>query len=117
MNQIYDKEYIALLHKVAEENQIDLKDGVYLQVTGPAFESPAESRMFASFGADAVGMSTTCEAIMLKYMSIRILGISCITDMAIDNEGIDVTHEEVQAQALRASGQLKLLIRNVIKEM
>ena len=110
MSQIYDRELIQKLHKVAEEEGIAVEDGVYVQVTGPSFESPAESRMLAALGADAVGMSTACEAMVLNYMGIKVLGISCITDMAIDNEDLQVTHEEVQAVAAKASQDIIRLV-------
>jgi purine-nucleoside phosphorylase len=66
--------------------------------------------MLAALGADAVGMSTACEAMVLNYMGIKVLGISCITDMAIDNEDLQVTHEEVQAVAAKASQDIIRLV-------
>ncbi|MCR5214072.1 MAG: purine-nucleoside phosphorylase [Eubacterium sp.] len=114
MNAVYDREYIGIMHGVAEDLGIDLEDGVYLQVTGPAFESPAESRAYAMLGADAVGMSTVCEAIVLNAMGIRLLGLSCVTDMAIDNEDIVATHEEVQEVANQASRKLIDIVKNTV---
>ncbi len=114
MNEVYDREYIGIMHSVAEEMGIELEDGVYLQVTGPAYESPAESRAYQMLGADAVGMSTVCEAVVLSAMGIRLLGLSCVTDMAIDNEDIAVTHEEVQEVANRAGEKLKALVKNTV---
>ena len=114
MSQIYDREYICIMHKVADQNGIELRDGIYLQVTGPAYESPAESRAYLMLGADAVGMSTACEAIVLNAMHVRILGLSCVTDMAIDNEDSVLTHEEVQIVANQASEKLKTIVKNTI---
>ena len=114
MSQVYNKELRALLHETADEEGIRLVDGVYIQVTGPSYESPAESRMLAGFGADAVGMSTVCEAMVLNYMGVKVLGISCITDMAIDNEDIQVTHEEVQKVAAEAGKDMVRLIKKTI---
>ena len=114
MSQVYDREYIQIMHKVADENGIELRDGVYLQVSGPAYESPAESRAFQMLGADAVGMSTVCEAIVLNAMHIRLLALSCVTDMAIDNEDSSLTHEEVQAVANQASEKLKTIVKNTV---
>ena len=114
MSQIYDREYISIMHKIADQNGIELRDGVYLQVTGPAYESPAESRAFLMLGADAVGMSTACEAIVLNAMHARILGLSCVTDMAIDNEDALLTHEEVQTVANQASEKLKTIVKNTV---
>ena len=116
MSQIYDRELISLLHEVAEQQDIQLEDGVYIQVTGPTYESPAESRMLAALGADAVGMSTVCEAIILRHMGVKLLGISCITDMAIDNEDIQLTHEEVQRVAARAGQNIVRLIDEFVKK-
>ena len=117
MNQVYNKDYIAVMHRVADELGIPLEDGVYLQVTGPAYESPAESRAFAMLGADAVGMSTTCEAIVLNAMGINVVGLSCVTDMAIDNEDEQLTHEEVQKVANQASEKLIKLVRNTVSRI
>ncbi len=117
MSQVYDREYIKAMHSVADELGIELEDGVYLQVTGPAYESPAESRAYLMLGADAVGMSTVCEAVVLKAMGIRLLGLSCVTDMAIDNEELFVTHEEVQAVANAAGSKMKLLVKNTVKRI
>lgn len=114
MSQIYDREYICIMHKVADQNGIELRDGIYLQVTGPAYESPAESRAYLMLGADTVGMSTACEAIVLNAMHVRILGLSCVTDMAIDNEDSVLTHEEVQIVANQASEKLKTIVKNTI---
>ena len=117
MSQVYNREYIKLMHEAADELGIELEDGVYLQVTGPAYESPAESRGYLAFGADAVGMSTVCEAVVLNAMGIKLLGLSCVTDMAIDNEEEFVTHEEVQAVANAASEKLKAIVRNTVKKI
>ena len=102
------------MHEVADELGIELEDGVYLQVTGPAYESPAESKAYAMLGADAVGMSTVCEAIVLNYMGIRVLGLSCVTDMAIDNEEETLTHEEVQKVANAAGEKLIGIVKNTV---
>ena len=82
MSNIYDKELRKLIVKKAEELQVPLKQGVYLQLTGPAYESPAEVRMCRLLGADAVGMSTACEAAAANHMGMKICGISCISNLA-----------------------------------
>ena len=117
VSAIYDKELILLLHKTAAEMGIYLSDGVYLQITGPAYETPNEVTMYALFGADAVGMSTGCEAVALKHMGMRILGISCITDMAIVNTTFVTSHEEIQKVANQAGAQLQLLVKEVVKRI
>ena len=73
--------------------------------------------MYVLFGADAVGMSTGCEAVALKHMGMRILGISCITDMAIVNTTFVTSHEEIQKVANRAGEQLQLLVKEVVKRI
>ena len=115
VSAIYDKELMQLLHKAADDLGIELEDGVYLQITGPAYETPNEVAMFAMFGADAIGMSTACEAVALKHMGMRILGISCITDLAIVNTTFETSHEEIQKVANRAGAQLQQLVKEVVK--
>ena len=117
MSSVYDKEYIRILHEVADAEGIGLCDGVYLQITGPAYETPAESRMYAMLGADAVGMSTACEAVVLRHMGIRLLGLTCVTDMAIQNENTTTTHEEIQKIADQASDRLIRLVEGVVKRI
>ena len=114
VSAVYDKELIDLLHKTADELGIELADGVYLQITGPAYETPNEVKMYAMFGADAVGMSTACEAVALKHMGMRILGISCITDMAIVNTTFETSHEEIQKVANRAGKEMQRLVKEVV---
>ena len=117
MSKVYDKSLRDMLHRTAEEQGTELVDGVYLQITGPAFETPCESAMFAALGADAVGMSTACEAQALRHMGIPVLGISCITDMAIDNEDTVTTHEEIQRIANEAGKKLVQLVRGTVKKL
>ena len=117
VSAIYDKELQALLHKTADELGIELEDGVYLQITGPAYETPNEVAMYALFGADAVGMSTGCEGVALCHMGMRVLGITCITDMAIVNTTFETSHEEIQKVANRAGKELQKLVKAVVKKI
>ena len=114
MSRVYDAELMKLLHETADEKGIPLVDGVYLQITGPAYETPAESSLYAQWGADAVGMSTACEAVALRHMGVRLLGLSCITDMAINNENTVTTHEQVQKIANEASKKLISLVKGTV---
>ena len=82
MSEIYDKDLQKLLESTAEELRIPLQKGVYIQLTGPNYESPAEVRMCRILGADAVGMSTACEAVAANHCGMKICGISCITNLA-----------------------------------
>lgn len=103
MTQIYDRELQDVLRRSAAERGICLKEGVYAQLTGPSFESPAEIRMLRSLGADAVGMSTAVEAIAARHMGLRVCGVSCVCNPAAGMTETPLSHEEVQAAADRAS--------------
>ena len=117
MTHIYDTELMELIRKTAEEEGIPLQEGVYLQTSGPNFESPAEIRMYAVLGADAVGMSTACEAIAARHAGIRVCGISCISNMASGLSDEELSHLDVQAVAVRRSGEFELLVTRSIEKM
>lgn len=117
MDTIYDRELRALIGKVAEREKIPLKEGVYLQTTGPNYESPTEVRMFSQFGAHAVGMSTAVEAIAARHMGMRVCGISCITNMAGGTSAQPLSHEEVSATADRVAPLFQQLVIKTIEEM
>ena len=87
---------------------------MYVQLTGPAYETPAEIRMCRAWGGDAVGMSTACEALAAKHMGLEVCGISCITNMAAGMSGKPLDHKEVQETADRVAVQFKQLITAVI---
>ena len=99
MSAIYDKDLQQLIKMTAKEQNIILKEGVYLQFTGPAYESPQEVKMARILGADAVGMSTACEAIAANHMGMRICGISCISNLACGMTDAPLSHKEVQETA------------------
>ncbi|MCD7709217.1 MAG: purine-nucleoside phosphorylase [Clostridiales bacterium] len=117
MSEIYDRELIALAKKCAAELGIDLKDGTYLQFTGPAYETPQEVRMAKILGADAVGMSTACEAVAANHMGMRIVGISCISNLACGLSEKPLSHEEVQAAADEAAPRFAALVTKLIEGM
>ena len=117
MSNVYDKELLNLLHEAANELDIDLKDGVYLQTTGPNYETPAEIRLFKALGADAVGMSTACEAMAAMHMGMRIAGISCITNMAAGINPTALSHEDVKITADRISDKFTKLVKEFIKKI
>ena len=117
VSAVYDKDLQELLHKTADDLGIELEDGVYLQITGPAYETPNEVAMYALLGADAVGMSTGCEGVALKHMGMRIMGITCITDMAIVNTTFETSHEEIQKVANRAGKELQKLVKEVVRRI
>ena len=114
MSKAYDPELRNTVRSVAEEMGLDLKEGVYLQFTGPQFETPAEIRAFRTLGASAVGMSTACETIAARHMGLRVVGISCISNMASGILDQPLTHEEVQETADKVAHNFEKLITGVI---
>ena len=117
MSHIYDEELQEVIRKSADHLQIDLKEGTYIQLPGPNFESPAEIRMCKAIGADAVGMSTACEAIAANHMGMKICGISCIANPAAGISKKPLTHEEVQQSADRAAPKFQKLVTECICRM
>ena len=87
MTAVYSPRLREKALAAAERRNIPLKQGVYLQTTGPQYETPAEIRMFAALGANAVGMSTACEAIAARHLGLEVCGISCVTNLAAGLEG------------------------------
>lgn len=114
MSEVYSRRMGQVVRKEAEKLGIPLKEGVYIQLTGPAYETPAEIRMFRSLGADAVGMSTVCEAIAARHMGMEICGISCITNLAAGMSARELNHAEVQETADRVAKQFKELVTAVV---
>ena len=110
MSEVYDKKLREIIKDTAKELYIPLKEGVYIQLTGPNFETPAEVRMCRILGADAVGMSTACEGIAANHMGMKICGISCISNLACGMTEEPLSHEEVQATADRVAPLFKKLI-------
>ena len=104
------------LIKFAKENDIKLQRGVYAQLTGPSFESPAEIKMLRTLGVDAVGMSTVVEAIAANHMGMKICGISCVCNLAAGMTDNPLTHEEVQAAANEAAPKFKKLLTESVKK-
>lgn len=117
MSAVYDRELQDIIVKVAKDNNIFLQQGVYAQLTGPSFESPAEIRMLRGMGVDAVGMSTVVEAIAANHMGMRICGISCISNLAAGMTANPLTHEEVQEAADMAAPNFKKLVTETVKGM
>ena len=117
MSHVYDLDLQQVIRNAAGELGIDLKEGVYIQLTGPAFETPAEVRMCRTLGADAVGMSTACEAIAANHMGMKICGISCISNLGCGMTENPLTHEEVQETADRVAPLFRSLVTESIKAM
>lgn len=117
MSCAFDKELRALAHECANEQGFALREGVYAQMTGPTYETPAEIRMLRTLGADAVGMSTVPEVIAARHGGMRVLGISCITNMAAGILDQPLNHAEVTETANRVKGQFRNLLDRIIEKM
>lgn len=115
MSKVYDRDLQEVIRAKAKENNIFLQEGVYTQLTGPSFESPAEIKMLRTLGCDAVGMSTVVEAIAANHCGMRICGISCISNLAAGMTDNPLNHEEVQEAADMAAPKFKKLVTEAIK--
>ena len=114
MSEVYSKKLQDIIRKSAKDCGIPLQEGVYVQLTGPNYETPAEIRMVRSWGADAVGMSTACEAMAARHMGMEVCGISCITNMAAGVSDAKLNHAEVQETADRVAKDFEKLVTDVI---
>ena len=115
MHEAYNKELIKLAEEIAERNGIKVHKGVYLATQGPTFETPAEYRMFRSWGCDAVGMSTVPEVIVAVHQGMRVFGMSIITDLGGFVDAVKVSHEEVTKAADAAQPKMTLLMKELLK--
>jgi len=117
MSEVYNISLRNIIKETAKELGLPIQEGVYLQFTGPAYETPAEIRMSRVLGADAVGMSTVCEAMAANHMGMQICGISCITNMACGILQQPLKHEEVKATADRVAPLFKALVKNSLMKI
>lgn len=117
MSDIYNKKLREIVKSSAKDLGIDLKEGVYVQLTGPSFESPAEIKMLRTMGADAVGMSTAVEAIAANHAGMKVCGVSCIANLACGMTDNPLTHEEVQQMADKAAPKFKRLITECVENI
>ena len=114
MSEPYSRSLIAQAKEIAAEKSIRVVEGVYVGVSGPTFETPAEYRYYRTIGGDAVGMSTVPEVIVAKHCGIRVFGMSVITDLGVEGKIVEVTHEEVQAAADKAQPLMTEIMRELI---
>lgn len=114
MSQVYDRALMEKLREAARRERVSLREGVYAQLSGPNYETPAEIRMLRALGADAVGMSTACEATAARHMGMEICGVSCITNMAAGILDRPLDHQEVQETADRVKDQFERLVTSFI---
>lgn len=117
MSEIYDKDLQELVRTCAKELNIVIKEGTYVQFTGPAYETPQEVRMAKILGGDAVGMSTACEAVAANHMGMKIVGISCITNLASGISKVPLSHEEVKVAADEAASRFEALVTAIIERL
>lgn len=117
MSMIYSERMRDIIKQTAMELGVYVREGVYVQLAGPSYETPAEIRMVRSWGADAVGMSTAVEAIAARHMGLEVCGISCISNMAAGMTLKELNHKEVQEVADRVSAQFKQLVAGVIRKV
>ena len=117
MSEIYNKDLQGIIRETAKELGISIKEGVYVQLTGPNFETPHEVKMCRILGGDAVGMSTACEAVAANHMGMKICGISCISNMGCGMQEQPLSHAEVQETADRVAPLFKKLITGCIVNM
>jgi len=115
MSEAYSKKLISIAEDVAHKLNIDIRKGVYAFAQGPMFETPAEIRALRALGADAVGMSTVPEVITAKHAGMRVLGISCITNMAAGILDQPLNHEEVMITAKRVENNFSTLVKSIIE--
>jgi purine-nucleoside phosphorylase len=117
MSEAYSKRLRALAKEVAAEQGIQLQEGVYVGLLGPSYETPAEIRMLRILGGDAVGMSTVPEVIVARHMSMNVLGISCISNMAAGILEQPLSHEEVMETTEKVKTQFLQLIHGIVAKL
>ena len=117
MHEAYDKAFLQQARDIAKEKGIKVVEGVYLATQGPTYETPAEYRMYRTFGADAVGMSTVPDAMVCCYLGMKVLAVSCITNMAAGILDQPLNHAEVTETANRVKGQFRALLDAVVEKM
>lgn len=117
MSSIYDQKFQEVIAVAQKEIGLAAKNGVYLALSGPSYETPAEIRMLAALGADAVGMSTVPEAICARHMGLRVAGISCVTNLAAGISAQPLSHKEVTETAERVKNDFIRLLNLVIPRL
>ncbi|HJQ19027.1 MAG TPA: purine-nucleoside phosphorylase [Gemmatimonadaceae bacterium] len=117
MSEPYDRELRGVAHAVASDQGVPLAEGVYVGLSGPSYETRAEVRMIARLGGDVVGMSTVPEVIVARAIGMRVLGFSCVTNLACGLAAAPITHEEVIETTARVSAQLQRLVRGIVSKL
>lgn len=117
MSVAYDTELRALAMRVAEQHPLNVHQGVYVSLLGPTYETPSEVEAYRRLGGDAVGMSTVCETIALRQLGVKVLGISCLTNMAAGLNDEALNHQEVKETVERSKEQIVTYLSSVLIEM
>ena len=117
MSSPYDLELAELTRRVAREQGIALREGVYAALLGPTYETPAEVRMLTFLGADAVGMSTVPEVIVARAIGMRVLGVSCVTNLACGLSAMPITHADVLETTARVATTFQALVKGVVARL
>ncbi len=117
MSRVYDPGLCGVLRQKAKELGLSLHEGVYVQLSGPSFETPAEVRMLGQLGGSVVGMSTACEAIAARHMGLKVCGISCITNQGAGIARHELTHQEVFESGQALEERMTALLRAAMPEL
>ncbi len=117
MSEVYTKSLREIAHTCSKNLNIPVEEGIYIALTGPTYETPAEVNMVRTLGADAVGMSTVPEAIVASYLKMKVLGISCICNSAAGISTVGLSHKEVLEAAEKAKTNFKKLVLDIIKSI
>lgn len=117
MSHVYSPELCGHIREAAQAVNVGIREGVYVQCSGPNYETPAEIRMLRTVDADAVGMSTVCEAMAANHMGMKVCGISCITNMAAGISDKPLDHKEVQEAADRIKDSFEALVTEIIRRI
>lgn len=115
MSKVYDERLRNKAKLIAIENNIKVREGIYIGVQGPTFETPSEYRMYRILGGDVIGMSTVPEVIVARHMDMKVFGISIITDSGVPGEIVEISHEEVQQVAMKAEPKMTLIMKKLIE--
>ena len=116
-SQVYDPELRRLLSEVGEKQGVQIHQGNYLALSGPAFETPAEISAFARLGADAVGMSTVPEAMLGNALGMQVVGLSCISNLAAGISEEPLSHEDVEKASATALPKMKVVVRGFLEQL
>jgi purine-nucleoside phosphorylase len=117
LSEVYDDRLRERMRAAGETEGVKLREGVYVGLVGPSYETPAEIRMLRTLGADAVGMSTVLEAIALRWAGVRVVGVSLVTNAAAGYTGAPLSHEEVLAAGAEAGPRLAQVIRRFVADL